>query len=616
MKIYKKFFVLFLILISNTPVFCQNRCIASQNSFKQNVTNTPFEGKINAIVNQNLKTGFRSLCTQSVVPPVVLNGVNITSAFSGDVQNFPDLYASCIEGYITPANSIWLGQTSDFVYTFDFSQPVNNLVIVITGSGQANNEVFNFTTSSGNPTITDNGSCFTQIFGSTIFSGAGANENGGGGGIFTITNSTPFTSMTISGPGGENGSLFALCSNSVDPVLCNAGSVAPLLSANTLTNICPNTTVNLNNITASNIPTFTGVSLSWHTNSIPSASNQLTFSQTSSASTGATYYAAFFDSVSNCYSISTPVTTNLGSIITPIFTQIAPICEGSSISLPLNSNNEINGSWSPAINNMVTTTYTFTPTNELCANVVTMVIVVNNKIVPTFDIVLPQCYGSNFMLPTISNEGINGSWTPDLDNFNTKTYTFIPDSDQCAYSSSLLISVLKDFDFEITNNCVGGNYFLNSNPNNDSYSENSSTYNWQYNNISIGSNNYFNVTSYLKSIFTSFILPISLSLTVTNADGCSKSKEFIIDNLYCDIQKGISPNGDGFNEFFDLRLMNVKELIIYNRYGVKVYNKENYYNEWVGQTNNNNILPDGVYYYLIEFTNDSNLKTGWIYINR
>ena len=50
--------------------------------------------------------------------------------------------------------------------------------------------------------------------------------------------------------------------------------------------------------------------------------------------------------------------------------------------------------------------------------------------------------------------------------------------------------------------------------------------------------------------------------------------------------------------------------------GVRLYEKENYFNEWRGQTNDNKILPDGAYYYLIEFKNGESPKTGWIYINK
>ena len=45
-----------------------------------------------------------------------------------------------------------------------------------------------------------------------------------------------------------------------------------------------------------------------------------------------------------------------------------------------------------------------------------------------------------------------------------------------------------------------------------------------------------------------------------------------------------------------------------------VYSKDNYHNDWYGQTNNGERLPDATYYYVIE-TLSSEIKTGWVYIN-
>ena len=84
---------------------------------------------------------------------------------------------------------------------------------------------------------------------------------------------------------------------------------------------------------------------------------------------------------------------------------------------------------------------------------------------------------------------------------------------------------------------------------------------------------------------------------------------------YCDIPKGISPNGDGKNDNFDLSGLDVKKVEIFNRYGQEVYSKENYTNQWNGQANNGNDLPTGTYYYMIERRNGET-KTGWVYINR
>ena len=102
----------------------------------------------------------------------------------------------------------------------------------------------------------------------------------------------------------------------------------------------------------------------------------------------------------------------------------------------------------------------------------------------------------------------------------------------------------------------------------------------------------------------------------TIGSGCPKNKSITVTDLFCNIQKGISPNGDNLNDSFDLQNLEVKKLNIYNRYGVKVYSKDNYRNEWYGQSDSNQDLPDATYYYVIEFNNDTASKTGWIYLSR
>lgn len=87
------------------------------------------------------------------------------------------------------------------------------------------------------------------------------------------------------------------------------------------------------------------------------------------------------------------------------------------------------------------------------------------------------------------------------------------------------------------------------------------------------------------------------------------------ETLYCGMQKGISPNGDTLNDYFDLRSLNASHLNVFNRYGVRVYSKRDYRDEWKGQTDNGNKLPDGIYYYVIEFKTEPT-KTGWIYLNK
>ena len=96
---------------------------------------------------------------------------------------------------------------------------------------------------------------------------------------------------------------------------------------------------------------------------------------------------------------------------------------------------------------------------------------------------------------------------------------------------------------------------------------------------------------------------------------CSAGSSFEVVINNCVIPKGISPNGDDLNDVLDLSTFGVEKLSIFNRYGRKVYSRSNYTNQWGGQSDKGDELPDGTYYFVIEFETEPT-KTGWIYINR
>lgn len=297
------------------------------------------------------------------------------------------------------------------------------------------------------------------------------------------------------------------------------------------------------------------------------------------------------------------VTVTVNPANTPTFTAVAPICAGTTLNaLPTTSNNGYTGTWAPALDNTATTTYTFTPTaGQTCVSSATLTITVNQNIAAAFTAVAPICSGATLnALPTTSDNGYTGTWAPALDNTTTTTYTFTPTAGQCALASNLTITVNPTPQFSITEGCNGVSYTLEAAELNTT----NPTYAW------------FNPAGTQIGSDTSVIVstPGTYELVVTQ-DGCSTLESINVLSPTCGIQKGISANNDGLNDNFDLEGYNVKELKIFNRYGLAVYSKSGYENEWYGQSDSGDELPDGTYYFVIDF-DDLETKTGWIYINR
>ena len=94
-----------------------------------------------------------------------------------------------------------------------------------------------------------------------------------------------------------------------------------------------------------------------------------------------------------------------------------------------------------------------------------------------------------------------------------------------------------------------------------------------------------------------------------SASGCVATAETVVDLVRpITIPEIISPNGDGDNDIWkienleDYPINNVK---IYNRWGNAVYEQDNYFNDW-GGTRNGNDLPVATYYYHVMIVNPKN----------
>ncbi len=158
-------------------------------------------------------------------------------------------------------------------------------------------------------------------------------------------------------------------------------------------------------------------------------------------------------------------------------------------------------------------------------------------------------------------------------------------------------------------------YILHALPLNGSFDENNVTYSWlNTSGVVVGTESTFDATAYTNvTVVAPSAYPLQFLLVVTTPGGCTGSANYLVGGTFCDIPKGISPNGDGKNDSFDISGMNASKVSIFNRYGKEVYSQVNYTNQWHGQGAGGDV-PSGTYYYVVEMPGGT--RTGWVYVNR
>ncbi len=138
-----------------------------------------------------------------------------------------------------------------------------------------------------------------------------------------------------------------------------------------------------------------------------------------------------------------------------------------------------------------------------------------------------------------------------------------------------------------------------------------------------------NITNYYWTPATFLDDPNSVTPTTTPTDNitytltvvsqtCGTSTSSVYVRLYkkVTIPNAFSPNGDGINDYWDIKELNTyPESItqVFDRYGRQVFQSAGYARPWDG-TKNGQALPTGTYYYIIDLKDRQPKLSGWVLI--
>ena len=580
----------------------------------------------------------RTITTPQTVTQTGVAGGNYSAIPAG-------LSINTLTGAITPSLSVAGTYTVNYTIFANGGCPnvVNTTTVTVTAS-QVANFVYNSATycqNGLNPVLIYTGGgiagVFTSTTGLSLSTTTGAiNLSLSSPGLYTITNTLAGTggcpasvatfNITITAPPAATFSYPAspYCSNSTNPTpVYSGGGVAGTFSS-TPTGLSLNTTTGEINIVGSTAGTYTVTNLILGTGGC-----------------------------ANVFATST-VTINPNPIAT-IASNDADntICSNETATITVTPTNfiaanatyvwSLNGTIIPGTTNIITPTasgtYSVVVNLNGCTNVnpLTLLFTVNTK--PNFTLTatnLVKCANevavisvnpSNFV---VTNPTFTYAWTLDGISLPNTTSTI----NVTAYGNYAVTvsnfgcstSAQTDVTLDTTNipintvgECAGINYIITATPISGSFNNQNVDYQWFFNSDVITGNNQstLNVTQYIaQNNVSTASLPLNFTVKITTKpEGCVDEQVFSVINPFCVIQKGISPNGDGNNDSFDLKGLGVKMLSIFNRYGTKVYGLANYKDQWKGQTDNGKDLPDGTYYFVID-QNSGETKSGWIYINR
>jgi gliding motility-associated-like protein len=168
---------------------------------------------------------------------------------------------------------------------------------------------------------------------------------------------------------------------------------------------------------------------SWTGPSALANGDQGTFNPASNSAGNYTYTVG-----SGACAETSEVIVAISAPITPTFNPVSAICSGDVLTaLPITSTNGITGAWSPALNNTATTTYTFTPGANQCANTTTLSITVNPIYNNSENVT--ACEGATYTYPDGFSETISANTA------HTSTLTSIDGCDSVIVTNVTMNSI-------------------------------------------------------------------------------------------------------------------------------------------------------------------------------
>lgn len=214
-----------------------------------------------------------------------------------------------------------------------------------------------------------------------------------------------------------------------------------------------------------------------------------------------------------------------------------------------------------------------------------------DSLIFTPEIVREQWYRNNSPIsgnPAIVSEDKEGEYT----------YRFeAEDNFGCTYDTIVTITVLPLPEAEITSDlempvCEGDSTYLRVLP------VTGTDFDWVYQWMLGGSD--------LPSrIFDTIMVkePATYSVMILDTlSGCREIFDFDFDAQNCElvIPNVFTPNADGINDMFEIEKLEhypMAQMVVFNRWGRKIFEHPDYYNNWWdGQGN-----PDGVYFYVLKY---------------